>query len=45
LLSLGLPDEFVEHGDPAKLMALHGLDAPGIELSIRQKWPSSASKD
>ena len=39
LLSLGLPDEFVEHGDPAKLMALHGLDVPGIELSIQQKWP------
>jgi 1-deoxy-D-xylulose-5-phosphate synthase len=45
LLSLGLPDEFVEHGDPAKLMALHGLDAAGIAQSILQKWPSSASKD
>ncbi|MFM7003144.1 MAG: 1-deoxy-D-xylulose-5-phosphate synthase [Limnohabitans sp.] len=31
ILSLGLPDEFVEHGDPAKLMALLGLDAAGIE--------------
>ena len=41
LLSLGLPDEFVEHGDPAKLMAMHGLDAPGIEQSILQKWPAS----
>ena len=28
----------------AKLMALHGLDAPGIERSILQKWPSSISK-
>ncbi len=45
LLSLGLPDEFVEHGDPAKLMALHGLDATGIEQSILQKWPSSVLKD
>jgi 1-deoxy-D-xylulose-5-phosphate synthase len=44
LLSLGLPDEFVEHGDPAKLMALHGLDATGIERSILQKWPSSDFK-
>ena len=44
LLSLGLPDEFVEHGDPAKLMALHGLDAPGIEQSILQKWPASDPK-
>ena len=45
LLSLGLPDEFVEHGDPAKLMALHGLDATGIERSILQKWPTSVLKD
>ena len=37
LLSLGFKDEFIEHGDPAKLMALHGLDAAGIERSIRQK--------
>ena len=39
VLNLGLPDEFVEHGDPAKLMAMLGLDAQGIEKSIRQKWP------
>ena len=45
LLSLGLPDEFVEHGDPVKLMALHGLDATGIERSILQKWPSSVLKN
>jgi 1-deoxy-D-xylulose-5-phosphate synthase len=44
LLSLGLPDEFVEHGDPAKLMALHGLDVPGIQQSILQKWPASDPK-
>jgi 1-deoxy-D-xylulose-5-phosphate synthase len=35
VLCLGLPDEFIEHGDPAKLMALQGLDAAGIEASIR----------
>jgi 1-deoxy-D-xylulose-5-phosphate synthase len=35
VLSLGLPDEFIEHGDPAKLMAMQGLDAAGIEKSIR----------
>jgi 1-deoxy-D-xylulose-5-phosphate synthase len=40
VLNLGLPDEFVEHGDPAKLMALLGLDAQGIETSIRRKWPA-----
>ncbi len=38
LLQLGLPDEFVEHGDPAKLLALVGLDAIGIEQSIRQRF-------
>ncbi len=40
LLSLGLPDEFIEHGDPVKLMALQGLDAAGIEASIRKRFPS-----
>ena len=34
LLILGLPDVFIEHGDPAKLLALLGLDAAGIEASI-----------
>jgi len=35
LLHLGLPDRFVEHGDPAVLIARCGLDAAGIESSIR----------
>jgi 1-deoxy-D-xylulose-5-phosphate synthase len=34
ILHLGLPDEFVEHGDPAVLMSQLGLDAVGIEQSI-----------
>jgi 1-deoxy-D-xylulose-5-phosphate synthase len=38
LLQLGLPDEFVEHGDPAKLLAMCGLDAAGIEKSIQQRF-------
>lgn len=38
VLHLGLPDQFIEHGDPAKLMALQGLDALGIERSIRQRF-------
>ena len=42
VLQLGLPDEFIEHGDPAKLLALQGLDASGIERSIRQRWPQTA---
>ena len=40
VLQLGLRDEFIEHGDPAKLLALQGLDAAGIEASIRQRWPA-----
>jgi 1-deoxy-D-xylulose-5-phosphate synthase len=38
VLQLGLPDHFVEHGDPAKLLALCGLDAAGIEKSIQQRF-------
>jgi 1-deoxy-D-xylulose-5-phosphate synthase len=38
LLSLGLPDHFIEHGDPLKLLALQGLDAAGIEQSVRQRF-------
>jgi 1-deoxy-D-xylulose-5-phosphate synthase len=40
LLSLGLPDTFIEHGDPAKLMSMCGLDAHGIEESIRERFGS-----
>ncbi len=38
VLQLGLPDVFIEHGDPVALMALQGLDAPGIEASIVQRF-------
>lgn len=38
VLSLGLPDKYVEHGDPAKLLALCGLDAVGIEQSILKRF-------
>ena len=37
VLQLGLPDQFIEHGDPVKLLALQGLDASGIEASIRKR--------
>ncbi len=33
-LHLGLPDCFIDHGDPAILLAQVGLDAPGIAKSI-----------
>jgi 1-deoxy-D-xylulose-5-phosphate synthase len=32
---LGLPDRFVDHGDPARLLSTVGLDAAGIQNSIR----------
>ena len=38
VLSLGLPDQFIDHGDPAKLLALAGLDAAGIERSIVERF-------
>ena len=38
VLTLGLPDEFIEHGDPAKLLAMCGLDAAGIEQSILKRF-------
>jgi 1-deoxy-D-xylulose-5-phosphate synthase len=34
ILHLGLPDRFVEHGDPAVLLARCGLDVAGILASI-----------
>ena len=34
LLRLGLPDRFIEHGDPALLLRLVGLDADGIQAAI-----------
>jgi len=38
VLQLGLPDVFVEHGDPAKLLAACGLDAAGIEQSVLKRF-------
>ncbi len=38
VLHLGLPDAFIEHGDPVKLMALQGLDAQGIQRAIGQRF-------
>jgi 1-deoxy-D-xylulose-5-phosphate synthase len=35
LIILGLPDNFIEQGDPAKLLAECGLDATGITTSIQ----------
>ncbi|QHE85269.1 1-deoxy-D-xylulose-5-phosphate synthase [Hydrogenophaga sp. BPS33] len=38
VLQLGLSDTFIEHGDPARLLALEGLDAAGIEASVRARF-------
>ena len=40
LLMLGLPDRFIDHGDPARLLADEGLDAAGIERAIRERFGS-----
>ncbi len=37
ILNLGLPDEFIEHGDQEQQKVLNGLDGEGVEKSIRQK--------
>jgi 1-deoxy-D-xylulose-5-phosphate synthase len=42
LLHLGLPDAFVEHGDPALLIAQCGLDAKGIAASIVERFGPQA---
>jgi 1-deoxy-D-xylulose-5-phosphate synthase len=38
LLQLGLPDQHLEHGDPQELLAICGLDASGIEESVRKRF-------
>lgn len=43
VLQLGLPDAFIEHGDPAKLLSLQGLDAAGIQASIEKRFGARRS--
>ena len=45
VLQLGLGDEFIEHGDPAKLLALQGLDAAGIESAIVTRFGTLLGRD
>jgi len=35
VLLLGLPDRFIDHGEPGKLLSSVGLDAAGIQQAIR----------
>jgi 1-deoxy-D-xylulose-5-phosphate synthase len=41
VLQMGLPDRFVEHGDPARLLHELGLDAEGIEHAVRRRFGPS----
>ncbi|TFW10629.1 1-deoxy-D-xylulose-5-phosphate synthase [Massilia arenosa] len=41
ILHLGLPDKFIDHGDPGVLLASVGLDATGIAKSIRDRFGAS----
>jgi 1-deoxy-D-xylulose-5-phosphate synthase len=45
VLQLGLTDEFIEHGDPAKLLSLQGLDAAGIEAAISARFGALLNRD
>ena len=42
LLHLGLADEFIEHGDPAHLLSLQGLDAAGITQSVAARFQNGS---
>ena len=43
LLHLGLADEFIEHGDPAHLLSLQGLDAAGITQSVAARFKNGST--
>ncbi len=45
MLMLGLPDRFIDHGDHLLLLTLEGLDAPGIEASVRARFGDLLSGD
>jgi 1-deoxy-D-xylulose-5-phosphate synthase len=38
VLRLGVPDVFTDHGDPNKILATLGLNAEGIEASVRHRF-------
>ena len=40
ILHLGLPDQFIDHGDPAFLLSHVGLDAKGIASAVRNRFGS-----
>ncbi|CAM4187018.1 1-deoxy-D-xylulose-5-phosphate synthase [Kerstersia similis] len=38
VLQLGLPDQFIDHGDQLALLAQQGLDGAGVAASIRARY-------
>ena len=42
ILHLGLPDRFIDHGEPGFLLSQAGLDAKGIEASITTRFGTHA---
>jgi 1-deoxy-D-xylulose-5-phosphate synthase len=44
LLMLGLPDRFVEHGDPQQLLVDCGLDGAGIARAIREHMENAGRR-
>jgi 1-deoxy-D-xylulose-5-phosphate synthase len=44
MLQLGLPDHFIDHGDPAFLLAHAGLDAKGILDAISARFGARPSQ-
>ena len=45
VLTLGLPDAFIEHGDVSVLLAQIGLDAAGIEASVRSRLAQALAQN
>ena len=45
MLHLGMPDRFVDHGDPTALIRECGLDARGIASAIQSRFPKRRLDD
>jgi 1-deoxy-D-xylulose-5-phosphate synthase len=44
-LQLGLPDRYIDHGKRDKILAAIGLDAKGIEATIKQRMQTINKKN
>ena len=44
VLQLGLPDRFIDHGDPAQMLAECGLDRDGIVRAIQAKFSAVSGR-